>query len=132
MILARDAVQLQVGLPSTVGLLPSMEGKRHLSGVEWPCPAILFSFASFLVIPHPSDRAMLYTLAAFTGLRESELASLTPESFDLASDSPSITVAAAYSKRRRTDTALLRPDLAELARDWLAQRPSGPLWPGVW
>src|SRR5262245_52519889 len=34
------------------------------------------------------DRAMLYTVAAYTGLREAELASLTPESFDLRLDTP--------------------------------------------
>ncbi|HEX5271585.1 MAG TPA: hypothetical protein VFW33_13905, partial [Gemmataceae bacterium] len=60
------------------------------------------------------DRAMLYTVAAFTGLRESELASLTLESFDLDAEAPAVTVAAAYSKRRREDTILLRPDLVAL------------------
>jgi hypothetical protein len=52
---------------------------------------------------------MLYTLAAFTGLRESELASLTPESLALDGDRPAVTVEAACSKRRRQDTILLRP-----------------------
>ena len=80
-----------------------------------------------------ADRAMLYTVAAFTGLRESELASLTPESFALDADPPAVTVGAAYSKRRREDTIILRPDLAALVRGWLAGRPAGqPLWPGVW
>src|SRR5262249_16609638 len=79
------------------------------------------------------DRAMLYTLAAFTGLRESELASLKPDSFALAGGQPSITVEAAYSKRRREDTIPFRPDLAELVRGWLAGRPARqPLWPGSW
>lgn len=79
------------------------------------------------------DRAMLYTLAAFTGLRESELVSLTPESFRLDADPPAVVVEAAYSKRRREDTILLRADLAALVRDWLADRPAGgKLWPGAW
>ncbi len=79
------------------------------------------------------DRAMLYTVAAFTGLRESELASLTPESFDLDAEAPAVTVGAAYSKRRRQDTILLRPDLVELLRGYLDGRPAGqPVWPGVW
>ncbi len=83
-------------------------------------------------LPGP-DRAMLYTLAAFTGLREAELVSLTPESFAVDADSATVTVAAGYSKRRREDTILLRPDLAALVRDWLADRPAGqPLWPGKW
>jgi integrase len=54
------------------------------------------------------DRAMLYTVAAYTGLRESELASLTPSSFDFDAEPPSVMVAAAYSKRRRNDTAMTR------------------------
>jgi integrase len=79
------------------------------------------------------ERAMLYTIAAYTGLRESELASLTPESFDLAADSPMVNVEAAYSKRRRHDSVPLRADLAELLRGWLADKAAGePIWPGAW
>jgi integrase len=47
----------------------------------------------------PTDRAMLSALAAYTGLRASELASLVPSSFDL--DAKTVSVGAAYSKRRR-------------------------------
>jgi integrase len=83
-------------------------------------------------VPGP-DRAMLYTLAAYTGLRESELGSLTPESFDLAAGPPTVTVEAGYSKRRREDTIVLRADLADLLRGWLQGRPAGQrLWPGGW
>src|SRR5579872_6663572 len=64
-----------------------------------------------------TDRAMLYVVAAFTGLRVSELASLTPESFDL--DSGVVTVQAAHSKRRRLDRQPLRADLVELLRGWV-------------
>src|SRR5207237_7178018 len=78
-----------------------------------------------------SDRAMLYTVAAYVGFRASELASLTPESFDLDSDPPCVTVEAAYSKRRRKDPQPLRPDLAALLRDWLkAKKPGARLWHG--
>ncbi|HMB05426.1 MAG TPA: hypothetical protein VKP69_17025 [Isosphaeraceae bacterium] len=42
------------------------------------------------------DRARLYALALGTGLRASELASLTPERFDLSTDPPTATVSAAY------------------------------------
>ena len=59
------------------------------------------------------DRAVLYRLAAATGLRASELASLTRESFDLAADGgPVVTVAAAYSKRKRDDVQPLPVELA--------------------
>ena len=50
------------------------------------------------------ERAMLYRTAAFTGLRASELASLTARSFDLESQPATVTVEAAYSKRRRDRT----------------------------
>jgi len=79
------------------------------------------------------DRAMLYLVAAYTGLRESELFSLTPQSFDLDADPPMVTVEAGSSKRRRRDTLPVRPDLADLIREWLADKPAeGKLWPGGW
>jgi integrase len=80
-----------------------------------------------------ADRLMLYTLAANTGFRAGELASLTPESFDLAAAPPTVTVEAAYSKRRRKDVQPLRPDVAALFCDYLARRPRrAPVWPGSW
>jgi len=65
------------------------------------------------------DRAMLYWLAVETGLRAGELRSLTRSSFDLEGDSPTVTVAAEYSKRRRQDTLPLRPELAAELRTFL-------------
>ena len=73
-------------------------------------------------LPGP-DRAMVYRLALGTGFRASELRSLTPASFGLDSDPPTVTVAAAYSKRRRLDVQPIRQDLAELLRPWLRERP---------
>ena len=69
-----------------------------------------------------STRAMLYRLAAMTGLRASELASLTPASFDLAADPPTVTLEAGYSKHRREDVLPLHPDLAARLRQWLSER----------
>ena len=83
-----------------------------------------------------ADREMLYLLAVYTGLRVAELASLTARSFDFDANPPTVTVAAAYSKRRRLDLQPIRPDLAEKLRDWLAVRVEvkrdSPLWPGTW
>ena len=67
-------------------------------------------------------RAMLYRTAVMTGLRASELASLTPASFDLTSDPSTVTVDAACSKRRREDVLPLHPDLAARLRQWLLER----------
>ena len=60
------------------------------------------------------DRAMVYRIALGTGLRLSELRSLTPESFSLTARPPSVTLQAAYSKHRRED---VQPLPAALARD---------------
>jgi integrase len=79
------------------------------------------------------DRAVLYLVAIYTGFRSSELASLTPLSFDLDAEPPTVTVGAAYSKHRREDVQPLRRDVAELLRPYLAGRPrNAPVWPGKW
>lgn len=79
------------------------------------------------------DRAMLYTVAAYTGLRASELASLTPESFRLVETPPTVTVLAGYSKHRRQDVLPLHPSLVESLRPWLvSKKPGTPVWPGAW
>jgi integrase len=81
--------------------------------------------------PSGLDRAMLYRITAGTGFRSEEMQSLTPESFDLDGDCPTITVAAADSKRRRRDGQPIQPTLAALLRPWLAERPQGqPIFPG--
>lgn len=80
------------------------------------------------------DRAMLYRLAALTGLRAQELASLTPQSFDLDGDPASVGVEACYSKHRRTDILPLAGDLVKVLQSFLAKRkdPDERLWPGKW
>jgi integrase len=71
------------------------------------------------------DRAMLYRIAMGTGFRANELRTLAPECFRLDGDSPTITVVAAYSKRRRDDVQPIRRDLAAALRPWLEGRPPG-------
>jgi site-specific recombinase XerD len=85
------------------------------------------------------DRAIVYRLAAFTGLRAQEIASLTPRSFDLDADPPTVTVEACYSKHRRKDMLPLEADLCERLRAYLENRQTGlrgaaeeRLWPGKW
>ena len=82
-----------------------------------------------------ADRAMVYLVAAFTGLRVSELASLTPSSLALDNTPPTLVVAACYSKRRRRDVQPLPDWLAGELRTWLTSRPREPsakLWSGRW
>ena len=68
------------------------------------------------------ERAMLYALSVTTGLRASELASLTWQSFSLSDSTPSVTVLAAYSKHRRDDVQPLRIDIARQLKAWKAEQ----------
>ncbi|MEE9128453.1 MAG: tyrosine-type recombinase/integrase [Phycisphaerales bacterium] len=68
------------------------------------------------------ERSLVYWTAAETGLRASEIRSLTASSFDLAATPPTVVVAAAYSKRRRRDTLSLTDDLAAQLRTHLAKK----------
>lgn len=68
------------------------------------------------------ERALVYILAAETGLRANEIRTLTKSSFNLVADTPTVTVLAGYSKRRREDVLPLRPQTAELLREHLAMK----------
>ncbi len=77
------------------------------------------------------QRYALYATAMGTGLRASELASLTPESFDF--EALTVRIAAANEKARRGDVIPLPPDLVELLRPWLkTMPPTKRIWPGKW
>ncbi len=79
------------------------------------------------------DRSSLYLTAGMTGLRASELASLSPASFELDAGTPSVAVEAAYSKRKRRDVVPLHPALVASLRPFLAGKAAGArVWPGKW
>ena len=79
------------------------------------------------------DRYWLYLAGCATGFRRCELASLTPDSFDLAGDRPTVTVGAAYDKRRRRALRRLPRPLAAGLAEYLRGKPAGvPVWPGTW
>ena len=81
----------------------------------------------------PVERYMLYVFSLHTGLRASELASLTPESIDLNTNPPTISVQAGYSKRRRLDVLPLPANVMDQVRSWLSGKATNlPLWPGDW
>ena len=80
-----------------------------------------------------ADRAMLYNVALNTGLRASELASLTPASFDLDGDPATVCCLGAYTKNGEQATLPLRPDLVVALRKCLDGRPAdAAVWPGSW
>ena len=86
-----------------------------------------------LGLPGP-DRVLLYLTATYTGLRASELASLTGRSLDLSAEPPTVMVEAGYSKRKRRDMIPLHPHLAAELAEWLPEGAANgePLWPGRW
>jgi len=72
-------------------------------------------------------RSLAYHLCVETGLRSSELRSLTWTSFDLSHDEPTVTVQAADTKNRQEAMIPLRADTAELLVGHLATKtPSAP------
>ncbi len=77
----------------------------------------------------PADRTMLYALAIGTGLRASELASLSVSSFNM--KTKTVTLNAAYSKRKREDVLPLHPSLVERLTVWIDGK-KGKLFPGTW
>ncbi len=79
-------------------------------------------------MPGP-ERAVLYELAATTGLRAAELRSLTLGAFDLQGDPQTVKVRAAYSKHRRDDTLPLKPSTAQMLARWRDE--SGPVDPSA-
>jgi integrase len=78
-------------------------------------------------VPGPV-RALVYRLAVATGLRYSEIGSITPELFDW--DAPSVTVAAAYTKNGDSATLPFPGDLADDLRAYVVTlEPSTPVFP---
>ncbi|VAX42172.1 hypothetical protein MNBD_PLANCTO02-816 [hydrothermal vent metagenome] len=83
------------------------------------------------------DRAVLYLVAVNTGFRANELSSLKYKNLNLDSNTPTITVEAAYSKRRREDIQPIRTDLAHVLKVWI-QSNENPisedtqLWSETW
>lgn len=83
-------------------------------------------------LPGPA-RAVLYLVAAATGLRAAELAGLTPGHFDLAADVPVVRLIPAETKNGKAAVQPLPPVAAERLREFLAGRPATcPMWPGLW
>jgi integrase len=60
-----------------------------------------------------------------TGYRLGELCSLTPESFHLDDDPPTIFCEGEFTKNGKDATQPIRPELAEMLRPWLAEKPPG-------
>ena len=78
------------------------------------------------------QRARIYLLSYLTGIRQKELGSLTPRSFDLKAVPPTVTIEAKSSKHRKKDVLPLHPELAAVLPDWLhGLKPSQKLFPSL-
>jgi integrase len=71
------------------------------------------------------DRAVLYHLALGTGFRRKELATLTPERFNLDSDNPTVTGRSCHTKNGKEAVQPLAQSLADRLRPWLAGKAPG-------
>jgi len=79
------------------------------------------------------DRAMIYITAAYTGLRASELASLTVGSIVIDDKQATIRVQAAHTKNREKADQPIHPELAALLSAYLeGSKPADSVWPGPW
>jgi integrase len=78
------------------------------------------------------DRAVLYHLALGTGFRRKELATLTPERFNLDSNSPTVTGRSCHTKNGREAIQPLAKSLADRLRPWIAGKaPGRPVFEGM-
>ena len=71
------------------------------------------------------DRAIFYTIGALTGLRRSEMASLTPQSFRLDDGVPMVVVEAGHTKNGKLAEQPITAGFAESLRPWLASKAPG-------
>ena len=71
------------------------------------------------------DRSMLYIMAAWTGLRRRELASLNRRSLKLDEESPVVIVEAGYAKNGRKDQIPLHDTVVERIKNWLESKRLG-------
>ena len=71
------------------------------------------------------DRSILYDLALGTGFRAEELRTLTPERFNLETDTPTVTALACYTKNGKEAVQPISAALAARLRAWVASRKPG-------
>jgi integrase len=78
-------------------------------------------------------RSVLYLVAAYSGLRASELASLTPGHFELMGKPPTVSPHPADAKGKREEPVALPAHLVPVLVAFFADKPAdGSLWPGRW
>ena len=74
-------------------------------------------FLTLLTVAGP-DRAVVYAVAYYTGLRRAELTSLCWGDFDLAADSPTVTIHAKHAKNKKSIPLPVHRDLCVMLADY--------------
>lgn len=117
----RRAVTNPVQGLEKVNAAPDVRRKRRaLSPAEFSKLVTAARSSSVLIQCYDGEtRARIYILSYMTGLRRKEIASLTPRSFRLDADQPTLTVEAACSKHRRKDTLPIHAELVRMLGLWL-------------
>ena len=72
------------------------------------------------------ERALAYRVMVLTGLRLGELASIRVCDLDLDAPGPALRLDARHEKNREGSTIMLRADLANELREWVAATPGAP------
>jgi integrase len=106
--------------------------RRPLTEAEFATLVKYAASAAPLAGMEGGERAILYIVAAYTGLRRKELSTLTPESFtfDDSSGDAGVAIGAREAKGRRLDLLPLKASVAELLRHHLPRKPRRePVWP---
>ena len=93
--------------------------RRAISGEEFQRLVSAANNGKIVESVSGPDRAILYIVAAWTGFRRKELASLRRLAFHLDRDPPHIQLEANASKRKTKDRIPLHPMVVERIRDWL-------------
>ncbi|MFH1738097.1 MAG: site-specific integrase [bacterium] len=96
--------------------------RRALSDEELRCLFAAAENGPTLQGCHGPERALIYRLAALTGLRANEIATLKRKSFDLDGSPPTVTVEAAFSKHRRRDVQPIPAEIVPRLREHLATK----------
>jgi integrase/recombinase XerC len=79
------------------------------------------------------SRALLYTVAAYTGYRAGELAELATSSFRLTQDPPTIDLSGEFTKNGKDASQPIPLELAETLRGFLAGLDAkAKVWPSAW
>ena len=81
-----------------------------------------------LILKSPEERALVYHVAAYTGIRRDELESITWQDVQLDAEIPYIVIQAKHAKNKRTEKIPLHPQLVQKLVSKKSEFPTLPLF----